>query len=153
MLKRPMVHALKWQKSIACNSQWYFREYSWVFHVKIRFKLDFQVKMNFFGYCWNSIVNTVWIHWIQLKNSKNGSLSRIFYRKISTFGFNLDFELYFEQTSELKNPQWIENESNIMHCGANKRRNNGMTSNIEFSQQCSCTDAITRERCSAHAYI
>lgn len=85
------------------------------------------------------------------RTQKIRSLPRIFYRQISTLRFNLDSVLYFKETSELKSPQWIENEPNIMHCKAKKRRNNGMTSNIEFSQQCSCMDAITRERCSAHA--
>lgn len=81
------------------------------------------------------------------RTQKIRSLPRIFYQKIQRFVS----ELYFEETSKLKSPKWIENEPNIMHCEANKRRNNGMTSNIEFSQQCSCTDAIMRERCSAHA--
>lgn len=37
-------------------------QFSMAFHVRIRFKLDFQVKMNSFSYCWNFIVNTAQEH-------------------------------------------------------------------------------------------
>lgn len=59
-------------------------QFSMAFHVKIRFKLDFQVKMNSFGYCWNSIVNTAQEH-------KKFEAYLVF----STKKFNASFQSWF----------------------------------------------------------
>lgn len=68
---------------------------SMAFHVKIRFKLDFQVKMNSFGYFWNSIVNTAQEH------TKFEA-----YLVFSTKKFNAPFQSWF--WTVFRRVLWIE---------------------------------------------